>query len=128
MADINHFVVAAIAAAEALLGATSDGDSSSESDSEASAVEPEPRKRRCTKNRNHETVARSPFNTKYLVPTLENTDPHSPDSIWNNASELGRKFRLRFRLPYKMFDYLTKRYGNDYDDRDEKNAFLVKKI
>jgi hypothetical protein len=46
MADINHFVVAAIAAAEMLLGETSDGDSSSESDSESSAEEPEPRKRR----------------------------------------------------------------------------------
>jgi hypothetical protein len=81
-----------------MLGATGDGDSSSESDSEASAVELEPRKRRCTKTRNYETVARSPFNTKYLVPALENTDPHSPDSIWNDASVLGRKFHLKGHL------------------------------
>jgi hypothetical protein len=123
MSDIKLLIAAAAAALA--LHSESDSDSSDDedndsleedsSDSEDSSHEPELNRRR-PRSLNRETSLNSSFNIQYLVPSLDNPDPNSPDSVWNDESVLGRKFRQRFRVPFKIFDYLTKQYEKEYDD------------
>jgi hypothetical protein len=127
MSDINHLIVAAATAALALQSdSDSDSDSHSsddslEQDTSSNNEEREPKRRR-GRTLNRETALNSSFNLRYLVPSLNDPDPNSPDSVWNDESALGRKFRTRFRLPFKMFDYFTKRYEKEYEVRAPTDA------
>ena len=98
MSDINPLIAAAGAAALALQSdSDSDSDSHSsndslEQDTLSDSEEREPKRWR-GRTLNRETALNSSFNIRYLVPSLDDPDPNSADSVWNDESVLGRKFR-----------------------------------
>jgi hypothetical protein len=98
MSDINPLIAAAGAAA---LSLQSDSDSHSHSHSSNNSLEQdtlldseeqEP-ERRQGRTLNRETALNSSFNIRYLVPSLDDPNPNSPNSVWNDESVLGRKIR-----------------------------------
>jgi hypothetical protein len=82
----------------------------------------EPPKKRMRRTLHAETAAISSFTRHYLVPAHNNPDKNSATSIWNDESALGKKFRLRFRLPYSLFNYNCVRYEQECEDRGVQDA------
>jgi hypothetical protein len=107
MTDIKLLIAAAAAAAAAALALHSESDSDSSNDDggndsleedsldsdDSSHCELELKRQR-PRTLDRETALNSCFNIRYLFPPLANPDPNSPDSVWNDGSVLGRKFRF----------------------------------
>lgn len=87
------------------------------SDSSSDEEEPPTKKLRSAREFNAESRRKGVFNQRYLLSADNCTDHEGPESIWNESSRLGKKFRQRFRLPYKMFDHICRRYSLEGDPR-----------